>query len=278
MRNLRFQVWVRQAVSRIVLTQDRIRVGRELMDHMEDRYQNYLDQGTHPREAEALTISTMGNPEALSHQLGVLHRPFWGYCLIYSHRILAVLACLVLFCAGGRLLAEYFFIGGYQQPVYARYDPYRDTSISDHMGQLQRTCYLRPEDTVTSGGYTLNLTEAALWHSTYTDTSGQPQEEDLFHFRIQVTNPLPWAQHGNISRWFWAVDDLGNYYYATYEAGSISVPAVQGSIYHTGPMTYLHDLYLTDFISQDAQWIELHYDRAGRDLVLRMDLTGGEAA
>lgn len=72
------------------------------------------------------------------------------------------------------------------------------------------------------------------------------------------------------------MDDLGNYYCASYEAAP-GVPAVQSSMYHTGPLTYLHDLYLTDYTSQDAQWIELHYDRAGRDLVLRIDLTGGDA-
>ena len=27
----------------------------------------------------------------------------------------------------------------------------------------------------------------------------------------------------------------------------------------------------------NAQWVELHYDRDGRDIVLRIDLTGGEA-
>lgn len=42
-------------------------------------------------------------------------------------------------------------------------------------------------------------------------------------------------------------------------------------------MTCIYEMELTDFLSQDAQWIDLHYDRAGRDMVLRIDLTGGAA-
>ena len=275
MNNLRFQVWIRRAVSRIVLTQDRIRAGRELLDHMEDNYQEHLDRGMEPRDAEAWTLAAMGDADTVARQLGIIHRPFWGYCQKYSHRILVVIACLALVCLCGRIIAGLFFTDGYEQPAYVRYDPYRDSSAHDGVSKLERTFYSQPGDTVTSDGYILTLTEAALWHSAYTDTAGQPREQDRLHFRIRVTNPMPWAEHDDISRRFWAVDDLGNYYCASYEAAP-GIPSVQSSIYHTGPLTYLHDLYLTDYASQDAQWIELHYDRAGRDLVLRIDLTGGD--
>lgn len=217
----------------------------------------------------------MGDADTVAQQLGAVHRPFWGYFQIYSRRVLMVIACLTLVCLSARIIAGLFFTDGYEQPAYTRYDPYRDTSAYDGVCQLNRTFYSKPDAAITSDGYTLTLTEAALWHSAYTDSAGQPQEEDRLHFRIQVTNPLPWALHADISRWFWAVDDLGNYYYAPYETGTAG-PSLQSSIYHIGPLTYLHDLYLTDYTSQDARWIEIHYDRAGRDLVLRIDLTGGE--
>jgi len=38
------------------------------------------------------------------------------------------------------------------------------------------------------------------------------------------------------------------------------------------------DLWLNNFSSQEAQWIELRYDRDGRDIRLRIDLNGGEGA
>lgn len=275
MNDLRFQAWVRRAVSRIVLTQDRIRAGRELLDHMEDNYRENLDQGIAPPEAESRTIAAMGDADTVAYQLGAVHRPFWGYFQTYSRRVLAVIACLTLLCFSGRIIAELFFTDGYEQPAYVRYDPYRDTSVYDGVCQLDRTFYSSPGTAVSSDGYTFTLTETALWHSAYTDNAGQPKAEDRLHFRIRVTNPRPWADHEDISRWFWAVDDLGNYYCASYEA-STAAPSVQSSVYHTGPLTYLHDLYLTDYASQEAQWIEIHYDRSGRDLVLRIDLTGGE--
>lgn len=276
MMNLRFEAWIRRAVSLIVLPQDRVLAEMELMGHMEDRYQDNLERGVTPTEAERNTIDAMGDADDVAHRLGLIHLPFWTYCRMFSRRILLVTACLTLVCLFGRALAEFAFIDGYRQPTYFRYDPYRDTSVYDGASQLDRILYVQPNAAATSDGYTLTLTETALWHSTYTDIRGQAQEDDLFHFRLKVTNPLPWAASTDISRWFWAVDDLGNYYYAAYES-STADPSVQGSIYHTGPLTYLHDLYLTDYASQDAQWIELHYDRAGRDLVLRIDLTGGDS-
>ncbi len=36
-------------------------------------------------------------------------------------------------------------------------------------------------------------------------------------------------------------------------------------------------LWLSGFCSQDADWIELRYDRSGRDVRLRVDLRGGAA-
>ena len=35
-------------------------------------------------------------------------------------------------------------------------------------------------------------------------------------------------------------------------------------------------MWLSGYVSQEAQWIELRYQRAGRNLVLRIDLEGGE--
>lgn len=51
--------------------------------------------------------------------------------------------------------------------------------------------------------------------------------------------------------------------------------AVIGNLTRKGPFSYTMELWLSNFRSEDADWIEIRYDREGRDIVLRIDLTGG---
>lgn len=278
MTNFRFQNWCRRAVSRIVLVQDRITVGRELYNHMEDQYEACLDRGSTPAEAERQALDSMGDPEELAGQLGIIHRPFEGLLLLVTRRVLRVLLVLLLFTTAAHLLVSYVLNHNYTQPVFQRYNPYTDTTVSDTVGEWHMTYRTAPNTADTSDGYTFTLTDAAQWHGIYIDSAGQLQEDDYFHFRITVTNPRPWAQYTDIVRWFRAEDSLGNTYYSAYEGGAASTLYLRGSIYHTGPMTYVCDMQLTDYVSQEAEWIDLHYDRAGRDIVLRIDLTGGSAS
>lgn len=274
MIRVKFEPWIRKAVSRIVLPQDRIAAGRELMDHMEDHYQELLGSDISPKTAGELTVKAMGDAEPVAEELGLIHRPFWGMAQLYTGKVLRVVACLTLLCMGGFLLARYFFMGGYDFPTYYRYDPYKSTYAFNNAGQMERLLYTDPRISADSDGYTFTVTQTALWQETGIDGT----VTERFYFRVEVRNPLPWAGHDDILRWFWAEDSLGNRYYASYEKGGADVAAIQGTSYHTGPLTWLHDMYLTDYVSADAQWLELHYDRAGRDVVLRIDLTGGGAA
>lgn len=273
MIRIKFEPWVRRAISRILLPQDRIDAERELMNHMEDRYHDLVGDSVAPEQAVRQTIAAMGDADEVAEELGAIHRPFWGRMQMVSARILHVTAVLTLLCLAGFITARLFFVGGYDQAVYYRYDPYGVDYAFDNAGEMHRRQYSAPMVTAWSDGYCFTVSDAAQWQEVGTDGS----VTDRFYFRVQVRNPLPWAEYGDILRWFWAEDSLGNRYSAAYETGSAKVPSVQGSCYHAGPLTWNHDMYLSDFVSADARWIDLHYDRAGRDLVLRIQLEGGTA-
>ena len=84
-----------------------------------------------------------------------------------------------------------------------------------------------------------------------------------------------WSEQADIGRWFWAEDSAGNYYYSFYEAYD-SEKHVRGNNYRTGLFTETYEMWLSGYEGEDLQWVDLHYDRSGRDLVLRIDLTGGD--
>lgn len=276
MVNFKFQNWCRKAVSRIVYVPDRITVGRELYHHLQDCCEEYLAQGLSQEEAENRALEAMGPAENIAPELGALHRPFWGLFHQATKRTLGILAAAAALCFATYLLCSFVLFETYSKPTYTRFNPYTDQSVSDQAGQLDRLLYAAPDTTVISDGYRITLTQYALWDSRYIDNKGKSQQEQLLYFQLKVTNPLPWSAHTDIGRWFWAQDDLGNHYYAAYENGSMGTNSIEGNWYHTGPLTYQHNMWLSDFISQDARWIDLHYNRDGRDLVLRISLTGGD--
>ena len=124
--------------------------------------------------------------------------------------------------------------------------------------------YCQPNVSDHSDGYQFTITEAAV------NAAG-----DTLHFELQITY-WPWMQESAIAKYFWAVDSLGNHYVSKAEVPYEDVPKVKysGGFYSQG--FSCQDFDITHFDSR-AQWVALHYDRDGRDIVLRIDLTGGDA-
>ena len=267
-----FKVWCEQAAGGILFRPDREKVYGELLNHVYDHYEALLEQGMDAETARKMALDAMGSAEEIAPQLAEIHRPFWGIFLRITQVLLAVLACAAL-------LSGFYACrnSGYSNVPVDRYDPYESTYLSDETGITRQIFYAEPNQVRRSDGYTLTLTRAAWQHTDFADE--EPRELDSFHFQIEIFNPRPWAEPTDITRWMWAEDSLGNYYYSFHEDGNANLyPTVVGNSYHTAPFTYTHDMWLSNFCSQEADWIDLHYHRSGRNIVFRIDLTGGEAA
>jgi hypothetical protein len=273
MEDSRFSAWCDAATARMRYRPDRARVRAELMAHMEDRRDALAAAGMPLREAEAETVRAMGDADEVAAQLAWIHRPFWGYVLTAT-KVLLVLS----------LLAAALALPGFRNrlsivrdlPDNALYARCYDAAGADADHRCTRD--LRPGVSASSDGWTFTVTRALEWY--YSDTDGDAHDLSgyLFYFIVEATNPRPWAVHTDILREFSAVDSLGNRYAAFWEQGFTDEPAVRGNPCRTGCLTTSHLMWLDNYVSQDADWIELRYDRAGRDIRLRIDLTGGETA
>lgn len=252
MNSRRFFTWCREAVRDIKYRPDRDAVYQELLEHLEDRYEDCTAQGMSHEAAESTALRAMGDASEIAPQLAAIYRPFWAYCMVITrYLLLAVLAFLIL------PMWRYVDTLHISEPIYADYHPFEDTEGG-------RIFYIEPDCSLSSDGYTFTLTKAALW------------PEDHFYFQIEITNPRPWADQPNVVQWFWAEDSLGNHYHCMNNANSATDAWVYGRMYRTGWLTYTLSMNLQNYVSQDARWIDIHYDRAGRDLSLRIDLTGGD--
>ncbi len=260
-----FRRWAANAVSGIIFPGDKRRVYQELMDHMEDHLDMLLEQGMEENAARELVEKSMGDPWVVAKELAKIHHPFWGYFL-RATRIILVIALLVTLIPLDRYLQEHAF----QNPHFRGWDVYADESYG---GTTGRTLLHRSSQnsSFTSDGYTFTVTKAVVFHEAEYDRT-------TFQCRVEEFNPCPWAFSAEVGNWFWAEDSLGNYYYSQHETAQDEEPrksAVNGWVVVEGVLTNTYELWINDFPAAD--WVMLHYTRDGRDEMLFIDLTGGEA-
>lgn len=266
----KFKVWCENAVSGIVFPPDREQVYGELLNHMYDHYDDLVEQGMDKEAAQQMALEAMGDAMEIAPQLAAIHRPFWGYFLRATRVVLVLTLCATLLCLG-----LWIHRTSYHTESNG-FDPYGTSTSTRQDATRTRLYFDEPNQVLHSDGYTLTLTRAAMWQTTYDDPAREPSV--TFYLEIEVFNPRPWAQHDDISRWFWAVDSLGNTYDAFLRSIANYAPSISANSYHTAPLTYTHEMWIGDCVSQEAEWIEFRYDRSGRHLVFRLDLTGGDAA
>lgn len=271
--NARFDWWCRAAVEQIRYGPDRQAVYAELYAHLEDRYEAELPRWETPEEAMEATLKAMGNAGELAPQLAAVHRPFWGYLLTCTRWLigflLVLLALDLVVFVGNNRGAETYTPWYYENPGEEMVRVWEDGE-----GESVRVLDYDPDAKDVSDGFRFDVTRATMVHSDYYD--GIDKDVDLFLFRIEVRSILQWNQLRKIPLHdFYAVDSVGNVYLA-YNDWSYSVNRfVSGNLEQNGPFSWTMDMWLQSFVCEGAEWIEIRYDRDGRDICLRIDLTGG---
>lgn len=253
MENNKLRKWCEAAASKIRYGPDRAAVEAELMAHMEDKRDALRKKGIPEAELDVAVLRSMGSAEEIAPQLAAIHKPWLGY-IYHAVKTLAVIACvftLLLFLFHGVNVAQTLLAVSNFHSLPANYGPFE--------------YYCHPNVSDTSDGYRFQITEA-----------GFRADEPELCMELQITYQ-PWMREPNVTRYIWATDSEGNYYPSLVEASFGDIPRVSfgGSMSTSGIL--LCDISIQQF-STSAQWVELHYDRDGRDMVLRIELTGGDGA
>lgn len=237
---------------------------------MQDRYDDYIEQGLSPKEAERKTLEAMGSAQELAPQLAAIHKPFWGYTLTLT-RLIAT--CLMLLALG--------------HGIYYFHEQIKQNNNQDKMEQIvsagllgegayTRICQIQPNVKATSDGYTFSVTDAEVWRSFIPEEVEDKGYHDRLFLRLEVKNPLPWAPEQRAFEAMWAIDSAGVYHDTIIRETQLPEMGYIGMIKKRKAWnTYTYDLYFSD-TTEDVKWVELHYDRDGRELCLRVELTGGD--
>ena len=273
MKVLSFEKWCRKAVQGVRFKADRPRIEAELYGHMEELFEEYLSAGEKEQAAEAAVLAEMGDAAETARQLQAVHRPFWGYALKAVRAVLIAALVLALFHLPGFISRVKRYVSAIH-PEFNHYLIDSEDRLASGDVTGERIFYTKPMSKASSDGYTFTLTRAAEWLFTAKDGS----TDCSFYLMVEVSNPLPWAEESDILREFYAVDSLGQVYKA-FNRTDYRDPEDQvlaGNPYSSSGLgTVCWSLWLTNYCSQEADWIELRYDLAGRDLRLRVDLKEG---
>lgn len=251
--------WCREATGKIKYPPDRRAVREELMGHLEDKREEISGQGLSGEALDEAVLTAMGDARTLAPQLAAVHRPFWGF----AYSICKYLA-IALICAALVALAHTWLSGGFSR--VAMEEPAVFTQ-SETEGS-RRIYYAEPDTSVRCEGYTFRVTRVALWEP------GFPSGIDPgFYFRLAVTKPLL-SWRCDAVYWLWAEDSLGNRYLSPAETDLLDPAYRRLCINSTAAqfVTWRYDMSLMGSVSREAEWVDLHYDRDGRDLTLRIDL------
>ena len=274
MDRLEFLRWCAAATADIRYRPDRERVGDELYAHLEDRCAAMTEAGVPESEAVKRTLAAMGSAVEVGEQLAKIHRPFWGYALRCARWLLLVAAVLALF-AVPRWIAN---LGISREPsgfpeIYFEADEQARGGI-----RSDRVFYAEPMCRDFSDGYRFTVTKASEWRTQGVLEDGSEVDSYDFFLVVEVFSLRSWAQDSLIMREFYAVDSLGSRYEAHMRSHYGKDPTLAGNPHRSGLFTVTWEMWLSEYRSDGADWIELRYDQSGRDVRLRINLTGGEAA
>lgn len=249
--------WCVDATRLIKFPPDRVAVQEELQQHLLDKQEELRSQGVPEEEIAAKAVEAMGSAEEIAPQLAAIHKPFWGYayrmCCVILALVLTVSIPFLIWKLNG--LPNYFrkpeFEGIFPEgTVLWRSTPDTQTSIYDYRLTLTQTCLVEdgPRGTV-------------------------------FMAQLKVQHPEMFIG-AELMPYIWAEDSQGAVYHNYISQNYYTSDKLSRFIKVEYPQRYALGCYYTltlwDYCSEDAQWIDLKYERDGAQFTIRIDLNRGE--
>ena len=270
MKHWKLTKWCTEAVTKIKYPPDRRAVYDELRQHMDDRCEDFLEQGLSKEEAVDKVVNVMGDPHELAVQLAAIHRPFWGFACSITKGLMRIMAIVALISI---LITGYRFF--HVKTTGVRTDDAFRNSIPAH--DRTRLFYAEPNCSDSSDGYTFTAKRVAIQQNVHDLQNGNQYFTYNLFIEVEVTKPHLWAANCFGIDAFWGVDNLGKRY--LYNGYNVSNEYLSCSTYDSKNYFTQYYNFSISYINynpaEKLTWIELHYDRDGRDVVLHIDLTGG---
>ena len=249
--------WCKAATGKIRYKPDRKQVYHELMAHLEDKCDELRASGCPEDEIEVRAVEAMGDAEEIAPQLGVLHRPFWGY--VYSAvKWIAVFTAVLAICVS-ILEWKWNFIDSH---IFDAYEHGTEATYftEEEVESGRQIYYAQLNEHALCDGYWFTLTDVALWDPGWPGALYDDTELATLHFRIREVR-MPGEYESNFLSHLWARDNTGRKYDCVKNA-------IRGNA-----VTQEYDMFLIQFQSEEVEWVEIHCQVDGRSFTFHIDLS-----
>lgn len=254
-----WESWCDQVCGQIRFGPDRDAVREELDGHLEDHCRAIQEDGVEEAEAERLALLSMGDPVEVGKELDAVHQPLLGYLWLISK--VAVIALVLVTAVLGLQQGKVTILPA---------DAFQSVSAEYQEDEIPWFFYQEYDLSAEAGGYTFRVEKAGLWPRVNDDSIQE------LYVGLTVRYPWPWERLDiGAFKEFYLVDDQGNRYDNYYR---YVFENEQFCVYESYGLVSGSYLVYVPCVPRDVQWVELRYDRGGRQLTFHIDLTEGGSA
>lgn len=181
MANYNRSGWLDTAMGQVRSKPEHKAIRAELLGHMEDKEQYFLDAGMELRDAAKAAVDAMGDPIEVGKELDRAHPVWWGKLYTGCKAVIVLLCFVMLFC-----IVDY--AAQYDLDGLVQNYPLGIKQTDPHARGGEGVLILDVEqEPVTLSGYTVKVTQAYWSPKVY---SG---EENILEVDVKVSNLRPWA-------------------------------------------------------------------------------------
>ena len=98
MANYNRNGWLDAAMAQVRSKPEHKAIRAELLGHIEDKEQYFLDSGMEPTQAGRAALEAMGDPVAVGKELDKAHPVWWAKLYTAAKAVIIILCIMMLFC------------------------------------------------------------------------------------------------------------------------------------------------------------------------------------
>ena len=245
-----FDRWAQRACGYIYYPPDREDIKRELLWHLEDTAEAFVEDGLDAESAEKAALEAMGDAAEVGKMLRRVHKPWLGW-LSFACSIGLVIA--LFFCFISLITSGFYTL--LNEIGHLSDEPYSFEASVGHE-DVTLLARIRPSGDILCGDYTLSVSDG--WMSEF-------GTERMLYLVVSYSSPR-----------FWLGPPLGlqEFTHVVEDDGTVHLPyeynhRIQDlECWHTGGKTAIGEYVFAMDVDDVPEWVELRFDN-GQEFILR---------
>lgn len=229
--------FIKRVLSHVKFKYDHSDISRELEEHMEDMYEDFLSEGMEEEAAVKMTETCMGDPDEIGEAINKEHSPLLGWLWRVSQAVLVFFIILSI-------------VPVFNTALMAVYTVFSDYSLAERPPE-EIVCRVKRDDIVRLDDMYFKLEEVLL----YTDNSAEIRYKTWYR---PFSDSIRWS----FSLGRCITDDIGNEYWNGSGGNS------------AGFITKNYELI--ENFSSEAKTLIIDYDYNGRKIYIEVPLREGD--